>query len=815
MTTNNDFNSLLTQLEQLEKSKDYLSIGNTLDRRFDSKINDIIGKWTSNETLVNEERKFLDLYSNLQLTFVEYCLFDYTITINDENIIELFRKCLFRAKQIDGLKQAVIFIRDEQQTNDTESEDDEILLYLMRMIDARTLAYRLCYKDLNPPPTNLNDELILCLNDRHAKNYLYNIKSLDETDDTTLINRKLNYRHQFFAGCCTFAVALFEENKGILKDKDHTKYICLLAKYVRVVLRKNHFEEYQSMLYCLRGILAILTNCVPTENWINIINTALANEEDDNAQQANPFNTDLFVLIISRLLASNILREKTIQYGSSDATLLVDIALIFLNKWSDTPRDLGDDDDADETNNESLLSDEPNQVFRLLRSNTELGEKLGSSRVIIPYIDAKYDRLRLMALSTLSNIMSFKDFEDLQKKKPTMAQDLVELIFDFINRAVAQSTRKYKGISFERLLRYLLRFLVQDVVKKQTITYISKIVDYAKDRQLYALKILRRISSSPEMKQDLINDLQLKEFLENEANILFDSNPRMKKIIDQIRRNLAPEQPKELSNINDGSRQAFISYCHRDKDICDRFVRALEHAELFTNIWLDKYHMKDDMVDTITSAIRQSKVIFILLSDAYCLSDFCRREWAFARDKQIKVYHVFVQEDFKRGTYDWVAFNISNDLYYKIYQNDDLQRLINNIRKDNKDQPLLQQRTETLNNSNTSSRLTLDSLRLGTNEYSKKQSVSDWTCEDVQDWCHDKNLNKWCAPLANYHGDALLELRRILSNDSHMTHVLNVHSLTVFDVALFKCELDKLSSKRIIPHKKVVLNRRSSKSSAK
>ena len=220
MTTNNNFNSLLSELEELNKSKDYLNIGNTLGRRFDSNINDIITKWTSNATLLNEEKKFLDLYSILQLSFVEYCLFDYNITINDENIIELIRKCLFRSKEIIILKQAVIFIRDEQKSNDSETEEDEILIYLMRMIDARTLAYRLCFKDLNPPPINLNDELILCLTHRHAKNYLHNIKSIDETNQISSINKILHYRHQFFIGCCTFAVALFETNKEILNNND-------------------------------------------------------------------------------------------------------------------------------------------------------------------------------------------------------------------------------------------------------------------------------------------------------------------------------------------------------------------------------------------------------------------------------------------------------------------------------------------------------------------------------------------------------------------------------------------------------------------
>ncbi|CAF1266080.1 unnamed protein product [Rotaria sordida] len=674
MTNHNDLNSLLLQLQELEKSKDYLSIGNTLDRRFDLIINNIIRKWISNDRLTNDERKFIDLYSNLQLSFVEYCVFDLQSTINNENIIELFRTCLFRTKQIDDLKQAVIFIRDEQLSNDNTNEEDEMLIYLMRMLDARSFTYRLCFKDLNPPPRNLNNELNLCLNHRHAKNYLYDMKFNK--------NMHVSYRHTFFIGCCTFAVALFDENRGILKNDDKKKYIYLLAKYVRIVLSEKNFEQNKSFLYCLRGILAILTNCVPTENWIHIINRALGNKNDDDAQLANPFNINLFSLIIFRLLGSNIIRDEAIQSNSNDITSLVDVALIFLNKWYDTSRDLNDDDD--ENMNDCLSLNEPNQVLRLLRSNKRSDENLNASQIIIPYIDAKYERVRLMAVSTLSSLMSFQDFKDLQKENPHMAQDIVKLIFDFIDRAVAEGSMQYKGISFELLLLYLLRFLTQDFFKKQTLPYISKIVTYAEQHHLYALKILCKISSSPDMKQDLKNNFELNEFLTTKANFLFGTDPRMKKIIEQIRQNLTSEQEKELPiSINRNSRQAFISYCHRDTRQCDEFVQALEKANLFTNIWVDRNCMKDNMVDTITSGIRQSKAVFVLLSNAYCASYFCRREWEFAINKKIKIYPVFVQEDFKKEAPDWALFNIGLNHYYKIYKHDDLERLIKTLCSDN------------------------------------------------------------------------------------------------------------------------------------
>ena len=321
-------------------------------------------------------------------------------------------------------------------------------------------------------------------------------------------------------------------------------YVFFLSTREYVHISRKNFELDKSVLYCLRGILAILTNCVPTDKWIRIVNRSLANPNDDDAQLANPLNLILFSLIIRQLLGSTILRDNAISSNSIDATSLVDMSLIFLDKWSFTPQDLSDDDDNDNVD-ASFPSDEPNQVLHLLRSSSIFGEKLDVSQIIIPYIDAKYDRLRLMAVSTLLNIMNYQDFKDLQKTKPNMIQDIIKLTFDYIDQAVAQRTDQYKGIPFERLLHNLLRFLIQDVVKKQAIPYIPKIVTYAKAHNLNALKILRRISSSPDLKEDLINNAELSKFL-SEADIIFASNSGMKKILSQIRLNLAPEQQKEF-----------------------------------------------------------------------------------------------------------------------------------------------------------------------------------------------------------------------------------------------------------------------------
>jgi hypothetical protein len=532
MASSNDFNSLLSQLQELEKSKDYLNFGKTKNIDFDPKIS---GKWISNDTLSTEEKTFIDLYSNLQLSFVEYCLFNSDTKEDVQPMIEKFPGLLFKKSQTDVLAEAVEFIRTQSSNNNNSvKEDDLILVYLMRMIDARSLAYRLCFIELSPPPDRLNKELKACLADRQGKDYLYDIKSNNETDK----NLPITDRHKFFIGCCTFAVALYEGNRDYLKDNDgDNKYICLLAKYVRILLTKENFAKNESILHCIRGVLALLTNCVPTASWLTIMNDALANENNEDAQAKNPFNINLFSLIINKLLASASLQIKAKESGSNKEILLLDTALVFLNKWSDTQADLSDE--VDENNNSSPF-DKPNQLLRCFCSHEEFQQTV---KIIIPYVDVKYDRLRLMAVSILSLTMDAQDFEDLNKRQPNITKDLIKLIFEFINQAEKRPNHKYKGISFELLLRYLLRFLLQDSVKEETLPYVSKIVDYAQKHHLYALKILRKISINPKLRDNLLKNVQLEQFLKTGANDLYSVNPKMYKIVEDIRRNLVPPKP--------------------------------------------------------------------------------------------------------------------------------------------------------------------------------------------------------------------------------------------------------------------------------
>ena len=198
-------------------------------------------------------------------------------------------------------------------------------------------------------------------------------------------------------------------------------------------------------------------------------------------------------------------------------------------------------------------------------------------------------------------------------------------------------------------------------------------------------------------------------------------------------------------------------------------------------------------------AINESAAMFVLLSDSYCQSNMCRREWNFALEKNIKIYPVFVQQDFKRTAYDWVKFMIGNSHYCRLDNGREMKKLIDGIPPTKNTNPLRQSSLPPPPPSPVSpvgaSNQPIPATATPSTEekhYLTKQSITEWTAEDIREWCQDKNLGKWCPLLVHYHGPALLELRRVLGVESHLPHFLGINGITVFDLVLFKCELKQI-----------------------
>lgn len=202
--------------------------------------------------------------------------------------------------------------------------------------------------------------------------------------------------------------------------------------------------------------------------------------------------------------------------------------------------------------------------------------------------------------------------------------------------------------------------------------------------------------------------------------------------------------------------------------------------------------MRGSAYETVARAINQSKVVFVLVSDHFCASDFCRREWKYAVQLEIKVYIIFVQEDFDKQKYDWVGFLTVDEIYYKLHRDADMPKLIEDLgeylKKKNPDKRQTTTTTSTRRNS-----MKRDSIAAESNgEHLPKTSVDQWTVDDVQNWCSNNHLQRWRKPLQYFDGQTLIKLRRDLSNDQRLQLINRQYDLDLFEITRFKNEIDKI-----------------------
>ena len=316
-------------------------------------------------------------------------------------------------------------------------------------------------------------------------------------------------------------------------------------------------------------------------------------------------------------------------------------------------------------------------MIELLRSPTNEGEAHGEkTKLILRYLQARNGRTRLMAFALLANMMNYKDLNELEKTHPTIANDLVDLIFSFIRKADnTDKERAYAGISFDVLLRYLYRFLNQHFVKRAMVKYIPDLVQYATNHETTALRILRRISLNPELRQQLVASVELTKFLRDVADVMYRLAVVEHEIVEHIRQSLRADPPagqqttrtpififslrlEATPRADPRVRQAFISYCREDSALREKFVDELRERNIFTEIWIDKEHMGGNIYETIAAAIRASEVVFSLVSQHYCKSDICQMELCFAKRRKKKVFTIVLHRTFKIDTFDWLSFAV-------------------------------------------------------------------------------------------------------------------------------------------------------------
>lgn len=245
--------------------------------------------------------------------------------------------------------------------------------------------------------------------------------------------------------------------------------------------------------------------------------------------------------------------------------------------------------------------------------------------------------------------------------------------------------------------------------------------------------------------------------------------------------------------------------------------KKLTETELFTKIWIDDNDMRGSAFDAAPKAISQSKVVVVLLSDDYCKSDFCQREWKYAVQEKVKVYVIVVQKDFNKNKYDWVKFLTVDEIYFKLHKEDEMKKFTKELEEHVQGKNLNSVHVTIIQSSALPKREA--NVPVSDRGYSQKSSIQQWTPKDVQDWCVDNHFERWSGPLNYFDGETLVKLRRDLSNDNRIELIHTQYNLDLFEITRFKTEIDKATFpstiKRKPPTRKFQRKRLPSKTSDK
>ncbi|CAF1322931.1 unnamed protein product, partial [Rotaria sordida] len=135
-------------------------------------------------------------------------------------------------------------------------------------------------------------------------------------------------------------------------------------------------------------------------------------------------------------------------------------------------------------------------------------------------------------------------------------------------------------------------------------------------------------------------------------------NKAANSILDNLDETLDNKQPDIIdrsvpAKIENKKPMIMISYSHDDKNFCYEILAELgKKIDLF-RIWIDRDYLKsnEDLWEKIARAIKESKIVLLILSQKYYASKSCRNEATYAIKRNKSIIPVYIGEP---GDCDWL-----------------------------------------------------------------------------------------------------------------------------------------------------------------
>ncbi|XP_069131231.1 uncharacterized protein [Argopecten irradians] len=323
------------------------------------------------------------------------------------------------------------------------------------------------------------------------------------------------------------------------------------------------------------------------------------------------------------------------------------------------------------------------------------GQTVSLLTCLKPFLRSDDTFVKLLTLLALAHMMDDKESKALLETDKAILNFLLEMI----RAATKSENRRQQGFSVEELLDGLSRIarndsnktkimeipdafgllkeiIIGSKVETEILAGVKIIWELAFDKTncgkikastdlMKRLRELRRhpgnadLANAASYTYFVINDSD--EDTESEDDELGQNIADSSKVSKKKKKKTPPAAP--LSTIKPITEQIMLSYNWTHQKMLLKVYDKLTTRGF--PVWMDVYHMKGNLLDAMSQAIKESKVVIMCVSEQYGESKNCRTEAQYARKKDKIIIPFMMQRN--PNLPGWLDMMIGEDLYYKFY----------------------------------------------------------------------------------------------------------------------------------------------------
>ncbi|KAK3578384.1 hypothetical protein CHS0354_025478 [Potamilus streckersoni] len=395
-----------------------------------------------------------------------------------------------------------------------------------------------------------------------------------------------------------------------------------------------------------------------------------------------------------------------------------------------------------------------------------LFEENKTSEIIMPFIKSEDEMLKILAMLTLAYIVDEED-------NSTLIDDtgVIKCVVNWIDKALDQQRRRYKGFTPTELTEGLDKLAVNDKNKMKIIEegalplFIKMLQTDDVHEQSACARCIWTLSFDKDARKKIVEFPELVQTLEKftdsaNKNLQKNASGALWILNGENEASKAATRPKSAAASRTKG-HIFLSYSWSDKEIAYQ-IRDRLRAEGYA-IWIDVERMGGSTLEAMADGIENSAVVLICMSEKYKQSPNCRTEGEYTFQLRKEYIPLMMQKKYRPD--GWLGAILGAKLYFDFSGKYPLEKSFQGLLKelrgrgqvtpgntptgDSTDGPLIQS-SSTSNHASPST---------PSHHHTVNNNILNMGQEEVAKWLRTIKLNE-CIPTFNqFDGKLLLQLR--------------------------------------------------------